>query len=162
MMHKPTIWIDADACPKAIKEALYAISGRLQLEVVLVANSSMFIPPSPLIRLVTVKSGADMADSYIVEHVGTNDIVVTADIPLAALIVEKEAIALNVRGEIYTEENVRERLSMRDFMKELRDSSGLEIGGPESFGPKDKEKFLNSINRILVKKLSASKPPAQK
>ncbi len=161
-MNNPIIWIDADACPKIIKEVIFGISQRLKLEVVLVANSSMFIPPSPLIRLVTVSAGADVADSYIVEHVSENDIVITADIPLAAFIVEKNALALNVRGEIYTEENVRERLSMRDFMKELRDSTGMEIGGPETFGPKDKEKFTNSINRILEKKISVSKRPVQK
>jgi len=161
-MKKPIIWIDADACPKVIKEVIYSISQRLQLEVVLVANSSMFIPPSPLIRMVKVSAGADVADSYIVEHVEQDDIVITADIPLAALIVEKEALALNVRGEIYTEENVRERLSMRDFMKELRDSGGMQIGGPDIFGPKDKEKFTNSINRILEKKLAVSKRLAQK
>jgi uncharacterized protein YaiI (UPF0178 family) len=161
-MTKPVIWIDADACPKLIKEVIFAISGRLQLEIILVANSSMFIPASPFIKLIKVCAGADVADSYIVEHVNENDIVITADIPLAAFIVEKNAIALNVRGEVYTEENVRERLSMRDFMKDLRDSTGMDIGGPESFGPKDKEKFTNSINRILEKKLSASKRPVQK
>ena len=161
-MKKPTIWIDADACPKVIKEVIYSISMRLQLEVILVANSAMFIPPSPLIKIVKVSAGADVADNYIVEHVEQDDIVITADIPLAALIVEKEALALNVRGEIYTEENVRERLSMRDFMKELRDSGGMQIGGPDIFGPKDKEKFTNSINRILEKKLAVSKRLAQK
>jgi uncharacterized protein YaiI (UPF0178 family) len=161
-MKNPIIWIDADACPKVIKEVIYSISHRLQLEVVLVANSSMFVPPGPLIRMVKVGAGADVADSYIVEHVSKDDIVITADIPLAAFIVEKEALALNVRGEIYTEENVRERLSMRDFMKELRDSGGMDLGGPDTFGPKDKEKFTNSINRILEKKLSVSKRPVQK
>jgi uncharacterized protein len=161
-MIKPIIWIDADACPKVIKEVLFTISARLQLEVILVANSSMYTPPSPLIKLIKVNAGADVADSYIVEHVTENDIVITADIPLAAFVVEKKAIALNVRGEVYTEENVRERLSMRDFMKELRDSTGMEIGGPETFGPKDKEKFTNSINRILEKKLSSSKRLSQK
>lgn len=150
-----TIWIDADACPKVIKEVIYKISMRLQIPVILVANSSMFIPPSPLIKLVKVNAGADVADNYIVEHVVENDIVITADIPLAAFAIEKKAIALNVRGEVYTEENVREKLSMRDFMKELRDQGGLEIGGPEIFGPKDTEKFTNSINRILVKMSSA-------
>jgi uncharacterized protein YaiI (UPF0178 family) len=145
---KPTIWIDADACPKLVKEIIYKISHRLQLHVVLVANKSMFIPPSPLIRQVTVKLGADVADNYIVEQVKENDIVITADLPLAAFIVEKKAIGLNVRGEIYTEDNVRERLSMRDFMKELRDN-GVITGGPESFGPKDAERFTNAINKIL-------------
>lgn len=146
-----TIWIDADACPKAIKEVIFKISSRLQIQVVLVANSFMFVPPSPLIKLIKVKEGADVADSYIVEQVAENDIVITADIPLAAFVVEKKAVALNVRGEVYTEENVREKLSMRDFMKDLRDQGGLEIGGPPTFGPKDTEKFTNSINRILDK-----------
>lgn len=150
-MEKPTIWIDADACPKAIKEVVYKVSERLQLPVILVANSNMFTPLSPLVRLVKVSAGADVADNYIVEHVKENDIVITADIPLAAFIVEKKAIGINVRGELYTEENVQERLSMRDFMKELRDSGGLETGGPEAFGPKDKERFTNSLNRILDK-----------
>lgn len=161
-MSKPTIWIDADACPKVIKEVIYKISARLQLPVILVANSSMIIPMSPHISIIKVDAGADVADNYIVEHVDANDIVITADIPLASFIVEKKAIALNVRGEIYTEDNVRERLSMRDFMKELRDSTGMNIGGPESFGPKDREKFTNAINRILEKKISASKHPVQK
>jgi uncharacterized protein len=147
---KPTIWIDADACPKLVKEIIYKISQRLQLPVVLVANKSMFIPPSPLIRLVTVSLGADVADSYIVEHVKENDLVITADLPLAAFIVEKNAVGLNVRGEIYTEENVRERLSMRDFMKDLRDN-GVITGGPDTFGPKDAERFTNAINKILTR-----------
>lgn len=149
-MNKPTIWIDADACPKVIKEVIYKVSERLSLQVVLVANSSMFIPPSPLIKLIKVKAGADVADNYIVEQVQENDIVITADIPLAAFVVDKKGIAINVRGEMYTEENVKERLSMRDFMKELRDS-GMEIGGPDVFDSKDKEKFTNALNRILDK-----------
>lgn len=148
---KPTIWIDADACPKLVKEIIYKISGRLQIPVVLVANKTMFTPPSPLIRQVTVSLGADVADSYIVEHVLENDIVITADLPLAAFIVEKKAIGLNVRGEIYTEENVRERLSMRDFMKDLRDNGGVITGGPDTFGPKDAERFTNAINKILTR-----------
>ena len=144
------IWIDADACPKVIKEFIYKAATRLQLQVCLVANSSIFVPPGPLFRLITVKKGADVADQYIVEHVQENDLVITADIPLADLVVQKKGIAINVRGELYTEENIRERLSVRDFMKELRDS-GLDTGGPASFGPKDKENFTNSLNRILTK-----------
>lgn len=144
------IWIDADACPKVVKEVIYKAATRLQLPVCLVANSSMFVPPGPLFSLVQVEKGADVADQYIVEHVQENDLVITADIPLADLVVQKKGIAINVRGELYTEENIRERLSVRDFMKELRDS-GLETGGPASFGPKDKENFTNSLNRILTK-----------
>lgn len=144
------IWIDADACPKIIKEVIFKVSERLQIPVILVANSQMYIPHTPLISLVRVEQGADVADQYIVQHVQADDLVITADIPLAAFVVEKTAIAIDPRGELYTEENVQERLSVRDYMKELRDS-GLDTGGPKSFGPKDKENFTNSLNRILTK-----------
>jgi hypothetical protein len=150
------IWIDADACPKIIKEIVFKASLRLNIPVTLVANSNMWIPLSPLIDLIKVKSGADVADQYIVEHVTHTDLVITGDIPLAALVVEKNALAINIRGELYTEENVRERLSMRDFMKELRDS-GIENGGPDVFGAKDKERFANSFNSILTKMLKSQK-----
>jgi uncharacterized protein len=144
------IWIDADACPKVIKEVVFKVSERLQIPIILVANSQMYIPHTPLISLVRVEQGADVADQYIVQHVQADDLVITADIPLAAFVVEKTAIAIDPRGELYTEENVQERLSVRDYMKELRDS-GLDTGGPKSFGPKDKENFTNSLNRILTK-----------
>ena len=114
------------------------------------ANSYMTVPQGGLISSIQVDKGADIADFYIVENVSETDLVITADIPLAALIVEKGATAINPRGELYTEENVRERLSMRDFMKDLRDS-GVNTGGPLAFGPKDKERFANSLNRILTK-----------
>jgi uncharacterized protein YaiI (UPF0178 family) len=143
--------IDADACPKALKEVLYRISGRLNLPILLVANSQQQVPLNPLVTFVKVDKGADMADHYIVENVTPEDIVITADIPLAAFIVEKNAIALDHRGELYTEENVRERLSIRDFMKDIRDS-GVITGGPAPFGPKDVEKFTNSLNKILTRK----------
>ena len=149
---KPTIWIDADACPKIIKDVIFTFSGRLNLQVILVANMRMQIPPSPLVSLVVVKLGADLADHYIAENCLASDIIITADIPLAALIVAKGAVALNVRGELYTEENIGERLSLRDFMKEVRDS-GEKTGGPAPFGPKDKELFTNSLNRLLTKRL---------
>jgi uncharacterized protein YaiI (UPF0178 family) len=149
---KPTIWIDADACPKIIKDVIFTFSDRLNLQVVLVANMRMQIPSSPLVSLVVVKLGADVADHYIADHCLATDIVITADIPLASLIVAKGAVALNVRGELYTEENIGERLSLRDFMKEVRDS-GEKTGGPAPFGPKDKELFTNSLNRLLTKRL---------
>jgi uncharacterized protein YaiI (UPF0178 family) len=149
-MEKTKLWIDADACPKVLKEVLYKISQRLQLQIILVANSQMFVPLHPLVTLIQVKQGADMADHYIVEHVTPKDIVITGDIPLAAFIVEKNAVALDHRGELYTEDNVRERLSMRDFMKDIRDN-GVITGGPAPFGPKDVERFTNSLNRILTK-----------
>ena len=146
------IWIDADACPKQVKEVIFKASHRLQLPVILVANTYLSVPPGSLISSIEVDKGADVADFYIVEHVKTNDLVITADIPLAALIVEKGATAINPRGELYTEENVGERLSVRDFMQELR-GTGVDTGGPPPFGVKDKEKFANSFNRIITKML---------
>jgi len=144
------IWIDADACPKVIKEVIFKTSFRLKISLCLVANSYISIPSGPLLSLIQVEQGEDVADFYIVKHVSKNDLVITADIPLAALVVEKGATAINPRGDLYTEENVRERLSMRDFMKDLRDS-GVDTGGPPPFGGKDKVLFANSLNRILAK-----------
>jgi hypothetical protein len=114
----------------------------------LVANSYLTIPHSELIRLIIVEKGLDVADQYIIDHVEAFDLVITADIPLAAKVVEKMAIALNPRGEIYTEENIGEILSMRDFMKELRDG-GTITGGPATYGPRDVQNFANSLNQLL-------------
>ncbi len=150
-IQKLTIWIDADACPKIVKEVIFRASNRLKIPVVLVANKYMSVPPGGLVRSIQVDQGADVADFYIVEHVEKNDLVVTADIPLADLIVKKEATAINPRGELYTEENISEHLSVRDFMHDLR-ASGVDTGGSPPFGPKDKELFTNSLNRILTKK----------
>ncbi len=144
------IWIDADACPRAAKEIIYKTSHRLKLPVCLVANSYMAVPQGPLITFIQVEKGADIADMYIAENVTENDLVVTADIPLAARVVEKGAVAVNPRGELYTEENTGERLSVRDFMQGLRDS-GVDTGGPPPFGRKDKERFANAVNRILTR-----------
>lgn len=144
------IWIDADACPRVVKEVIFKTSFRLKVPVCLVANSYMSVPLEPLITSIQVEKGMDIADSYIFENVTENDLVITADIPLAALVVEKGATAIDPRGDLYTGENVRERLSMRDFMQGLRDS-GVATGGPSPFGPKDKERFANSVNRILTR-----------
>lgn len=149
MKKQITIWIDADACPKLIKEVIFKAAIRLQQPVFLVANSYMKIPHHPLIRLIQVEQGADVADTYIVEHVAPEDLVITADIPLADHVVSKGATAINVRGELYTEENIKERLSMRDFMKDLRDS-GVDTGGPAPFDQKDKINFTNAFNRITT------------
>lgn len=143
------IWIDADACPKGVKETCFKACHRVSLPLVLVANAYQSIPHSELIRLVIVAKGTDVADQYIVDHVEVNDLVITADIPLAVKIVEKGAWALNPRGEIYDEENIGEISSLRDFMKDLRDS-GLVTGGPHPFGPKDLQAFANSLNKILT------------
>ncbi len=149
--HQYTIWVDADACPKIIKEVIFKVSMRRQMPVHMVANSYMYVPPSPLVQLTVVEKGADIADFYIVEHMNEDDLAITADIPLADLIVKKGALAINPRGEIYTEENIKERLSMRNFMQELRDS-GIVTDGPAPLGPKDKELFTNALDRILTKK----------
>ena len=147
------LWVDADACPKVIKEVIFKTSFRLKLPTYLVANSYMQIPLSPLIKFIKVEQGADVADSYIVDHLNSTDLVVTADIPLASLVVEKGALAINPRGELYTEENISERLSMRNFMQEMRDS-GMDTGGPAAFSQKDKASFANSLNSILTKMVS--------
>ena len=147
------IWVDADACPKIIKEIVYNVSTRLSLPVCLVANKYLQVPLSPLISFEKVDLGADVADNYIVSHCESSDLVITADIPLASLIVEKNAVAINPRGEVYTEENISEILSMRNFMQDLRDS-GMTTSGPAPLGPKDKENFTNALNRILTKMLN--------
>ena len=151
-MHKTTIWIDADACPKAIKELIYRTSARLQIPVILVANSTMNIPQHPLIKITVVDQGDDIADQYIVDHCGLHDVVITQDIPLAAHIIKKGAVAINSRGELYTEDNIHDRLATRDLMKELRDS-GIETGGPAAFNAKNVEHFANSLNKVLTKLL---------
>ena len=142
------IWIDADACPKVIKEHVFNFSHRLQIPVTLVANSYLNIPNSPLLKLEIVKKGDDVADKFIIEHVQASDLVITADIPLAAAVVEKGAIALNPRGEIYDEENIGEVLSMRNFMKELRDGGSI-TGGPSALNAKDVQLFTNSLTKLL-------------
>ena len=144
------IWVDADACPRAVKDIVFKASQRLKVPVCLVANNFMAIPRTPLITFIRVEKGTDVADLHIVENVAENDIVITADVPLAALVVEKGATAINPRGELYTEENARELLSIRDFMQGLRDS-GVETGGPAPVGPKDKERFANSVDRLLAR-----------
>lgn len=151
-MSKFKIWIDADASPKPVKEVVYKVSSRCSLEVILVANNYLNHPHSPLIKSIKVNMGADVADQYIVDNLSEKDIVITADIPLAAFAVEKKAIAINPRGEEYNEENVREKLSMRNFMQELRDS-GIKTDGPAPYGAKDKEKFTNALNRIVTRLL---------
>lgn len=146
------VWIDADACPNIVKEVIFKACARLKVHTCLVANSYLNIPLSPLISSIKVDKGADVADQYIVDNLSSSDLVVTADIPLASLVIEKNATAINPRGEIYTEENIAERLSVRDFMQELRDS-GVDTGGPAPLGAKDKERFTNAFDRIMTKLL---------
>lgn len=142
------IWIDADACPKIVKEMVFKVSRRLKIHIILVANSYQTIPLGDLIKLIVVDKGFDAADEHIIDQVEIHDIVITADIPLAAKVLKKKAIALNPRGEIYNEENIGSILSMRDFMKEFRDAGSIS-GGPAAFGPKDIKQFANSLNKLI-------------
>ncbi len=144
------IWIDADACPRVIKEIVFRASRRLSLKVMLVANRSLAKHETGLVESVAVPEGFDQADDYIAEQMASDDLVVTADIPLAARVVERGGIALDPRGEVYSEENVGERLSMRDLMMELR-SAGLVQGGPGQFGLTDRQRFASSLDRLLTK-----------
>ena len=144
------IWIDADACPRVIKEIVFRASERLELPVMLVANQSLAKHDTRLIESVVVADGFDVADDYIAEHAAAGDLVITADIPLAARVVANGGIALDPRGVLYTEENVGERLSMRDLMMELR-TGGLVLGGPSQFNPGDRQRFASSLDRILTR-----------
>jgi uncharacterized protein YaiI (UPF0178 family) len=145
------IWIDADACPQAVKQILFRAAERTGLSVTLVANRSFRTPPDPRIRSLWVPGGPDAADDRIVELMEAGDLVVTADIPLAARVVAKGGTALDFRGDLYTEDNVRERLALRDLMDELR-GEGLRTGGPAPFGEADKRAFANALDRLLTQR----------
>ena len=145
------IWVDADACPAVIKEILFRAAERTKLPLTLVANQWLKTPPYPNIRMVQVPSGFDVADKHIAEQVQAGDVVVTADIPLAAAVVEKGATAINPRGERYTADNIRQALDMRNFMDSLR-SSGVETGGPPAFSHADRQAFANQLDRLLAKR----------
>ncbi len=145
------IWVDADACPNVIKEILYRAAKRLQIHLTLVANAPIQIPAFSCIESVQVRSGLDVADNYIVQHMVAGDLVITADIPLAANAIKQGGYALNPRGEFYDEGNIRERLSMRNFMETLR-SSGVETGGPPALSHRDREAFANQLDRFLSKR----------
>ena len=143
------IWVDADACPKVIKEILFRAADRTQVPLALVANQQIPVPRSPHIRSIQVASGFDVADNYIVQQAEAGDLVITADIPLADEIITKGALALNPRGELYTRENIRQRLNMRDFMETMR-ASGVETGGPPAFSQADRMAFANQLDRLLA------------
>ncbi|MCP3868430.1 MAG: YaiI/YqxD family protein [Gammaproteobacteria bacterium] len=142
--------VDADACPNVIKEILYRAAQRLKFPLVLVANQSLRLPPSPYIRSIRVPGGFDAADSRILEEVEAGDLVITADIPLAAGVVEKGAFALNPRGELYTVDNIRERLAIRDLMSDLRDT-GINTGGPGAISKSERQAFANRLDQMLAR-----------
>jgi uncharacterized protein YaiI (UPF0178 family) len=143
------IWVDADACPRVIKEILYRAADRVGIPLILVANQPLQVPNSPNIRTVQVPGGFDVADNYIVQQSQAGDLVITADIPLAAEVIEDGCLALNPRGELYTRENIRQRLNMRDFLETLR-GSGMETGGPPAFSQADRMAFANQLDRLLA------------
>lgn len=142
------IWVDADACPNVIKEVLFRAADRTGIMVTLVANQPLKTPPSKLIRTLQVASGFDVADNEIVQRVEKNDLVITADIPLAAEVIEKGGIALNPRGERYTPDTIRERLNIRDFMDTMR-ASGIQTGGPNTLNQRDRQQFANELDKWL-------------
>lgn len=149
------LWLDADAAPRDVKEVCYRASERLSLETVLVANQRLQLPPGyPHLSAVRVDGGPDVADAYIAEHAVAGDVAVTADIPLAALLVPKGVVVIDPRGDEYTTESIGERLSVRNFMDSLR-GAGVETGGHASYGPREKQAFANALDRALARALRA-------
>ncbi len=144
------IWVDADACPKVIKEILFRAAERRGIVLTLVANKPLRTPPSRYVRAIQVASGFDVADSKIVQELQAGDLVVTADIPLAADVIAKGGHVIDPRGEQYTEENIRERLSLRNFLDELR-GSGVETGGPPPLNQSDRQTFANKLDSLLTR-----------
>ena len=144
------IWVDADACPNVIKEILFRAAHRCSIALTLVANQKLRVPKSPMIRSVQVDAGFDEADHWIVAQVSVGDLVITADIPLASDAIDKGAVVINPRGTLYTVENIRERVVMRDLMDELR-GTGMEVGGgPPPLNQQDRREFANQLDRILA------------
>ena len=146
------IWVDADAAPRGAKEVIFRAARRTEIATVLVANQRLPLPlDNPHVSTVWVQGGPDVADRHIADHASKGDIAVTADIPLAAILCEKGVLVLDPRGELYTAENVRERLSVRDFMDSLR-SSGVETGGPKPYGAREKQAFAATLDRLLARR----------
>ena len=143
------IWVDADACPGAIREMLFRAAQRTGVQLTLVANHALQVPPNANIRMLQVSSGFDVADDEIVKLVHEGDLVITSDIPLAAEVIEKGGHVLSPRGERFTPDNIGPRLNIRDFMETMR-SSGIQSGGPPPLGPKEKQQFANQLDQLLA------------
>ena len=150
------IWVDADACPKAIREILFRAATRVGVPVTLVANHPLQVPASSLIRMLQVQHGFDVADDLIAQRVKAGDLVVTSDIPLAAEVIEKGGGVISPRGEQFTKNNIRQRLNMRDFMDTIRSSATDVGGGPPPLGPRDKQAFANALDRYLARRKLAN------
>jgi uncharacterized protein YaiI (UPF0178 family) len=148
------IWVDADACPAVVKDILYRVAERVPVDVTLVANQLLRVPGSRHIRALQVPSGADAADAEIVARVQPGDIVVTGDIPLAALVLERGGLPLNPRGDWYTKDTIAQQLTMRAFMDELR-GSGVDTGGPAAYSQADRQRFANALDRELARRRTA-------
>ena len=148
--YQAQLWVDADACPVAIREILFRAAERVGIRLTLIANQPIRLRPSPLINQIKVGAGFDVADDEIVRRVNAGDLVVTSDIPLAAEVIEKGALVLTPRGEAQTKENIRARLQMRDFMETLR-SSGVHTGGPPGFSTTDHKRFADALDRYLAR-----------
>jgi uncharacterized protein len=144
------IWVDADACPAVIKDILYRAAERAKIRMTLVANKLLRTPPSPYIRALQVPRGIDVADSHIVRELKAGDLVITADIPLAADVIAKGAHALNPRGEFYSTENIQERLALRNYLEELR-AAGERTGGPAALDSTDRKRFADQLDRFLAR-----------
>jgi uncharacterized protein YaiI (UPF0178 family) len=145
------LWLDADAAPRDVKDVCIRASDRLKLETILVANQRLQLPPGyPHLSAVRVDGGPDVADRYIAEHAVAGDVVVTQDIPLAALLVPRGIAVIDPRGEQHTTESIGERLSVRDFMEALR-GTGVDTGGHAAYGPRDKQAFANTLDRVLAR-----------
>lgn len=144
------IWVDADACPVVIKEILFRAAGRTKITTTFVANKLLYVPPSPYLKAMQVAKGFDVADNEIIAMLVVGDLVITADIPLAAQVIEKGGHALNPRGEFYSRENIRERLAMRDFMESLR-ASGVETQGPAAMQSSDRHTFAAQLDQFLAR-----------
>lgn len=144
------IWVDADACPSLVKDILFRVANRTQVPVTLVANQMLRVPPSPWIRARQVAAGFDVADAAIVELAQAGDVVVTADVPLAALVIEKQAWVIDPRGDLIDHQSIQARLTLRNFMEELR-GSGVDTGGPKAYTAKDARAFANQLDRLLAK-----------
>lgn len=143
------IWIDADACPAVIKEILFRAAERTKRHLMLIANHPVYIPPSPFIRMYQVESGFDVADNEIIKRLDKGDLVITSDIPLAAEVIKKEGVVLSPRGELYTKENIDSRLSMRNFMENLR-ASGVDTGGLPALNQNDRKSFADQLDKLLA------------
>lgn len=144
------IWVDADACPNVIKEILFRAAERMKIRTTLVANQPLRTPPSLYVKSVQVQAGFDVADNHIVQALQAGDLVITADIPLAAEVITKQGHALNPRGQFYTPENIRERLRIRNVMEEMR-NSGIMTGGPPALSQADRQAFANQLDRFLAR-----------